>query len=103
MSPSDLPAVPAVTVVMPVLNEERHLAEAVTAILAQDYAGPLDVVLALGPSKDRTAEVAAELAAADPRISTVENPSGRTPNALNAAIALATGDVVVRVDGHAML
>src|SRR3954463_5375973 len=103
MTTSQLPATPAVTVVMPVLNEERHLAEAVAAILAQDYPGPLDVVLALGPSTDRTAEVAAGLAGAHPRIRTVENPTGRTPNGLNAAIALAEGEVVVRVDGHAML
>ena len=70
-------------------------------ILAQDYAGPLEVVLALGPSKDRTDEVAAELAAADPRVRTVANPSGKTPNALNAAIAASRHEVIARVDGHA--
>lgn len=36
---------------MPVLNEEDHLAEAVGAILDSDYAGPLQVVLALGPDR----------------------------------------------------
>jgi glycosyltransferase involved in cell wall biosynthesis len=97
------PSHPQVTVVMPVLNEERHLREAVDAVLDQDYAGDLDVVLALGPSRDRTDEVAAALAAGDPRIRLVQNPTGRTPNGLNAAIALATGEVVVRVDGHAVL
>ena len=101
--PDPLPATPAVTVVMPVLNEERHLAEATGAVLAQRYDGPLDVVLAIGPSTDRTAEVAAGLAAADPRIRIVENPSGRTPAALNAAIALSTGEVIVRIDGHAVM
>jgi glycosyltransferase involved in cell wall biosynthesis len=59
------------------------------------------VVLALGPSTDRTDDVAARLAADDPRVRTVRNPSGRTPDALNAAIAAARGEVVVRVDGHA--
>jgi hypothetical protein len=33
----------------------------------------------------------------------VDNPSGRTPAGLNAAIAAATGEVIVRVDGHAMI
>jgi hypothetical protein len=33
----------------------------------------------------------------------VDNPTGRTPAGLNAAIAVATGEVVVRVDGHAMI
>jgi glycosyltransferase involved in cell wall biosynthesis len=93
---------PSVTVVATVLNEERHLRAAVEHVLAQDYEGPLDVVVALGPSRDRTDEIAAELAA-DRRVRTVRNPSGRTPAGLNAAIAASAGEVVVRVDGHAML
>jgi glycosyltransferase involved in cell wall biosynthesis len=92
---------PAVSVIMPILNEERHLRDAVAMILAQDYAGPLEVVLALGPSRDRTDEVAAALAAGDPRVRVVPNPTGRTPDGLNAAIGASTGEVIVRVDGHA--
>ncbi|WP_435986610.1 glycosyltransferase family 2 protein [Terrabacter sp. LjRoot27] len=92
---------PTVSVIMPILNEERHLRDAVAMILAQDYPGPLEVVLALGPSTDRTDEVAAELAAADARVRVVANPTGRTPDALNAAIGASTGEVIVRVDGHA--
>ncbi|MFN8097435.1 MAG: glycosyltransferase family 2 protein [Dermatophilaceae bacterium] len=95
------PAWPTVSVVVPVLNEEAHLADAVAMIAGQDYPGPVEIVLALGPSKDRTDEVAAGLAAADPRVRTVRNPSGRTPAALNAAIAASTGEIVARVDGHA--
>lgn len=94
------PERPSVSVILPILNEERHLAEAVRMILMQDY--PVrEVVLALGPSTDRTDEVAGALAAKDSRVRTVPNPSGRTPDALNAAIKASTGDVVVRVDGHA--
>ena len=88
---------------MPILNEERHLAESVGAILAQDYSGPIDVILALGPSQDRTDEMAAELARQDPRIVLVDNPSGRTPEGLNAAIAKSQYPVVARVDGHGIL
>lgn len=88
---------------MPILNEERHLAESVTAILGQDWPGELEVILALGPSGDRTDAVAAELAAADPRVVLVDNPSGRTPEGLNAAIAAAHYPVVARVDGHGIL
>ena len=92
---------PPVSVIMPLLNEERHLRDAVAMILSQDYTGALEVVLALGPSRDRTDDVAEELAAGDPRIRLVPNPSGRTPDGLNAAIGASTGQVIVRVDGHA--
>src|SRR5690606_37999834 len=66
---------PAVSVVMPVLNEERHLEAAVRHVLAQDYPGDMEVVLGVGPSEDRTREVADALAAADPRVVVVDNRS----------------------------
>ena len=94
---------PAVAVVMPVLNEENYLEAAVLAVLSQDYQGPIQVVLALGPSTDRTDEVAAQICAGDPRVGSVPNPSGRTPEGLNAALAATTQEIVVRVDAHSEL
>jgi glycosyltransferase involved in cell wall biosynthesis len=88
---------------MPILNEERHLADAVRSVLSQEYAGELEVVLAIGPSEDRTQAVAEELAASDPRVRLVANPSGRTPDGLNAALAGARHEVIVRMDGHGEL
>src|ERR1051326_6927823 len=75
-----------VSVIMPVRNEERYLAEAVRHVLAQDYPAGIEVVLAVGPSSDATARIARGLAAADSRITVVDNPSGRIPAGNNAAI-----------------
>ncbi len=86
---------------MPVLDEERHLAASVRMVLQQAYEGEIEVVLALGPSRDATDAVAAGLAEQDPRVRTVANPSGQTPDALNAAIGASSGDVIARVDAHA--
>ena len=94
---------PPVSVVMPVLNEERHLEEAAGRVLEQDYPGELEVVLAIGPSKDRTQEIADKLAEKDHRITIVPNPTGKTPAALNVGIAHAKHDILVRVDGHGAL
>lgn len=94
---------PPVSVVMPVLNEERHLEEAVGRVLEQDYPGELEVVLAIGPCKDRTQQIADRLAETDKRITIVPNPSGKTPAALNTGIAEARHDIIVRVDGHGVL
>jgi succinoglycan biosynthesis protein ExoA len=94
---------PPVSVVMPVRNEARHLATSVAQILEQEYGGELEVVVALAPSTDGTEDIARELAAADNRVRLVDNPTGRTPAGLNAAIAAARHDVVVRVDGHGLL
>jgi len=94
---------PGVSVVMPVLNEERHLGAAVRRVLDQDYPGELEVVLSVGPSHDRTREIANALAAVDPRIRVVDNPGARTPRALNLGIAAAEHEIIVRVDGHGEL
>ena len=94
---------PPVSVIMPVRNEERHLKVAVERVLAQDYPGDFEVVIAVGPSTDRTEEIAAQRATPGARVRVVENAAGRTPNGLNAAIKAARHDVIVRVDGHGLL
>ena len=70
---------------MPVRNEERHLDEAVRHVLEQDYPAAVEVVLAVGPSRDRTLDIAERLAT-DPRVTVVANPTGEIPAAVNAAI-----------------
>ena len=94
---------PGVSVVMPIRNEERHLAAAVQRVVDQDYPGDLEIVLSIGPSHDETHAVADRLAVADSRIRVVDNPSGRTPAALNIAVREASHDIIVRVDGHGEL
>lgn len=97
------PANPPVSVVMPVRNEEQHLRAAVERVLSQQYDGEVELILAIAPSDDRTQEIAAELAATEPRIRLVDNPDGWTPAGLNRAIAAARYDILVRVDGHGEL
>lgn len=102
-SPGESAVLPAVSVVMPVLNEEKHLAESVVAVLGQEYPGDFELVLAVGPSKDRTEAIARELAAADSRITVVANPSGRIASAMNAAVKTARHGIITRIDAHSML
>ncbi|MDR2380257.1 MAG: glycosyltransferase family 2 protein [Bifidobacteriaceae bacterium] len=96
-------AAPGVSVFLTVRNEADHLAGAVERIFAQCYEGPLEVVLALGPSSDATASEAARLAERFPALVVVDNPSGRTPEGLNRAWRSARHDYLIRVDGHALL
>ena len=90
-----------VSVILPVLNEEPYLTQAVGAILSQDYLGQMEIVLSIGPSKDRTLEVAQGLAAQDSRVVLIENPTGRTAAGLNLALSKSRFPIIVRVDGHA--
>jgi len=96
-----LSASPGISVILPVLNEQAHLEESIRAILSQKYLGTIEVILALGPSRDLTNEIAARLATEDSRITLVENPSGKTAAGLNRALNASTQEIVVRVDAHA--
>jgi glycosyltransferase involved in cell wall biosynthesis len=92
-----------VSYVMPVLNEVEHIEAAIESLIAQDYPGDFEVVLALGPSVDGTNDVVAAMAETDARIRRVDNDLGSTPGGLNAAIRASVYDVVIRVDAHSVL
>ena len=94
---------PAISVILPVLNEESHLEGAVLSVLSQDYRGPLEIILALGPSRDLTNEIATKLASQDNRVKLIDSPTGKTAAGLNIALAASKSPVVVRVDGHAQI
>ena len=94
---------PPLAVVMVVRNDARHVTAALESVLGQDYPGPLEVAVAIGPSRDDTHEAAAAVSNTDSRVVLVPNPSGRTPTGLNAAVAATTAPIVARVDGHSVL
>lgn len=91
---------PCVSVILPILNEERDLENCISAILQQDYSASIEVILALGPSKDKTTQIAKALSADDDRIKLVDNPSGQTAAGLNLAIKSSSHEIICRIDGH---
>lgn len=94
---------PVVSVVIPARDDAEHLPPAVESVLTQDFDGPLEVVIAVGPSQDATAEVAERLAHAHLQVRVVANPGGGTASGLNAAIQASSGGVIARVDSHSEL
>ena len=89
---------------MPVLNEEAYLYKAVASIFEQRglVQGKAEVILALGPSTDKTNEIAESLEEIYP-IQLVQSPTGKTAIGLNLAIQAAKGDIIIRVDAHSDL
>ncbi|NEM90563.1 glycosyltransferase family 2 protein [Galbitalea soli] len=94
---------PGVSYVMPVLNEAAYVENAVRTVLSQDYPGEQQLILALGPSTDGTTELVHRLAAADERVTYVNNPGTDIPAGLNLAVAASTHPIIVRVDAHSEL
>jgi hypothetical protein len=70
------PSATSVSVVIPVFNRPRYLAEAVASVLATDYSN-LEILIVDDGSSDETPEVAQRLAGAHPRtVRTLRHPDG---------------------------
>lgn len=91
-----------VSIVVPCRNERDHVEAFAASALAQRLpAGwALEIVVADGESDDGTADRLAALAATDARVRLVANPGRIVSTGLNAALAVARGEVVVRMDVH---
>jgi glycosyltransferase involved in cell wall biosynthesis len=88
-------------VLIPVLDEGSVLARTVPTMLAQRLdEGEIEFLFAEGRSGDGSREILERFAAEDPRVRLLDNPSGRTPDGLNAALAAARGEFVARMDAH---
>ena len=94
---------PSVSVVLPVRNEADTVAGAITSAVAQEYPGPLEVIVADGASTDGTKETIEAFATRGGRVSLVDNHASTTPAGLNAAIRASQGEVIVRCDAHSIL
>ena len=94
---------PFVSVIVPVLNEERHVKACVDCLLAQDYpADSYEIILIDGGSTDATVSVASELSRREPRIVLLNNPARTTASSLNVGLRHARGEAIVRMDAHAL-
>ncbi len=90
---------PTVSVILPVFNEAGFLDSCLASLHEQDYDGSIEIVVADGGSTDGTREHLEALAARG-RLRLVDNPRRRQWAGLNLAAAAATGEILVRVDGH---
>ena len=93
---------PAVSVLVPVLDEEAHLEHALASIRAQEVPGDLEILAVDGGSMDGSRAILERVAAEDPRVRVLDNPARRTPQALNIGLHAARGRYVARMDAHTL-
>lgn len=90
-----------VTAILPCRNEVQHIAACLDSILVSAHPPErLEILVVDGMSTDGTRELLAEYAAKHPRIRMLDNPQRIVPTALNIGIRAATGDIIIRMDGH---
>lgn len=88
-----------VTVVVPTLDEQETLPQLLRSIDAQTYPWIVEVLVVDGGSSDATVPIAR----AHPGVRVLENLDRIQSSALNRGLAVARGEVVVRVDAHAVI
>lgn len=93
---------PGVTVIVPAYNEARVIGRTIATLLAQDYAGPLEVLVVDDGSPDGTYEVARRAYGDHPRVTVLTKPNGGKSSALNLGLARAAGEVVVALDADTL-
>ena len=98
---------PPVSILMPAYNEERWIAEAIRLadVAAGKYPGSVEIIVGNDGSTDRTSELARRAVAGlkHARGLVVDLPHAGKSNGLNGALALATGDIVIRLDADTFL
>jgi glycosyltransferase involved in cell wall biosynthesis len=91
------PCAPRVTVLLPVHDAERYLAEAVESILAQSF-GDFELLAIDDGSRDGSAAILDAYARRDARVRVVRRPHEGLIATLNEGLALARGELVARMD-----
>ena len=91
-----------VSVIVPCRNERRYIERFCAGVLAQQLppGWQLQLVIADGDSDDGTRELLQQLNARDPRINWIANPARIVSPGLNAALKVAEGEIIVRMDVH---
>src|SRR5579871_5593972 len=79
---------PFVSVIMPVFNEGKFIAQSLAAVLEQDYpADKLEIIVADGMSTDNTRELVRSIQRARQNVRLIPNPGRIVSCGLNCAIA----------------
>lgn len=90
------------SVVCPIYNEEKYIAQFLDSVLLQDYPKEnLEILLVDGLSKDRTRDIVAGYTAKYPFIKLIDNPDRIVPYAMNRGIDASSGAIIMRLDAHA--
>lgn len=91
----------SVSVIIPCRNEASTLSHLLNSVSAQEHpSGTMEILFADGQSTDGTRELLASAAQVDSRIKVIDNPARYVAKGLNAALRVARGSIIVRMDAH---
>jgi len=98
-----MPPEPAVTIIVPTLNEEKYIAKALSSLTAETGTLDYELIVLDGGSTDQTKAIVEQMATLNPRIRLEPNPARYQSAAVNrgAIIARPDSEIIIRADSHA--
>jgi succinoglycan biosynthesis protein ExoA len=99
-----LPLSESVSVVIPCYNEEKFIHKALANLADQYDLSRYEIIVVDGMSEDQTREIIEAFKRSRPEvsISILDNSERTIPRALNIGIAAAQGEIIARMDAHAV-
>lgn len=92
-----------VSIIIPCRNEENFIAKCLDSVVNNDYPKHMYEILVVdGMSEDKTREIVNEYCKKSPLVRIVDNPKKIVPTGLNIGIQSAKGEVIIRMDAHAI-
>ena len=92
-----------VSVICPIYNEEKHITSCIVSVLQQDFPKEnLEILFVDGMSTDKTRRIISDFTDKYKHIRLLDNPQKTVPYALNIGIQAAKGDIIIRMDAHAV-
>lgn len=89
------------SVICPVYNEEKYIAQCIESLLQQDYPkDDLEILFVDGMSNDKTRDIIVSYTKKYPFIKMLDNPKTVVSYAMNTGIKASKGDIIIRLDGH---
>lgn len=95
---------PSVSVIIPCMNEGRYIFNVLDRIASQSYTGSMEIIVVDALSEDDTNAIAERFSEDHPELpmKIITNQKRHIPVGLNMGIAIARGDIIVRMDGHSL-
>lgn len=92
-----------ISVICPIYNEEKYISKCIDSLLLQDYPkDDIEILFIDGMSYDKTRDIVSSYMHQYQFIKMIDNPNRIVPCALNIGIKEAAGEIIIRIDAHAM-
>ncbi len=91
-----------ISVLVPILNESANIIRAIQGMKAQSFGGTVEFLLLDAGSTDTTVDRVNETISGDERFRLIRRPGLNIPQLLNLGLRLASGELIARMDAHAV-